>query len=120
MILIFDHRRIDEVPQIRACIPSSIVGIHVNFPQFLDHFRLVASIGLGSRCSCREVRGGIVVVVSVRSWNFNGGEGEGVGNFEVCSLVHANEEARRSGRKGLRAVLYNFHHNLPFCQLGAF
>ncbi len=52
-VLIFDHVDIYEVPQICARVPSSIVRIHVDFPQLLDHLNLVICVRLGSWGSCR-------------------------------------------------------------------
>ena len=43
-ILVFDHVDIDEVAQIGAGVPSSIISVHVDFSQLLDHFILICGI----------------------------------------------------------------------------
>ncbi len=39
-------------------------------------------------------------------------EGKGVGDFEYCYLIHADQEAGRCCGKGLRAVLDDLHNHL--------
>lgn len=112
-VLVLDHVDIYEIPQICARIPPGIICIHVDFSQLLDHLDLVTRIRLGSRGSCRQICGGIIIIVMSICWGcLDRWKRKGVGDFEACGLVHANKETSCYRWKRLRAVLDYLHNHL--------
>lgn len=118
--LVFDQTRVDEVAHIRACIPSHVIGVHVNLSQILDHLVGVCYVCLGSWCCCCKIRGGHVVVgVRIRGCDICRGEGERVGDFESRIYIHSNNRSRCCGWERCSASLNNLHHHLLLVSLGA-
>ena len=54
-ILILDHIDVDKISQIGACIPSSVIRIHIDLSQLFDHLRLVRRIRFSSRSSSGQI-----------------------------------------------------------------
>ena len=54
-ILVFDRVEIHKVAEIGAGIPSSVVGIHVDFSELLDHLILICGICFCSRRGCSKI-----------------------------------------------------------------
>lgn len=82
MVLIFNHVQVDEITQIGACVPAYVVGIDVDFPEFLDHFDLVGSVYFCAWSGGGEIRGRIAIVVAVGWGKIDGGKGERVGDLK--------------------------------------
>ena len=90
LVLVLNEVEVDEVAEVGARIPASIVGIDVYFPEFTYHVRLIGDVRFGARGGSGDIRGGVVVVVtvSVGLWNFDCRKGEGVGDLELGGDVH--------------------------------
>lgn len=77
MILILNHIEIDKVAQVRAGVPTDIVGVHIDLAELFDHFHLIYAVGFGpwgSRCQvCCRI---LVVMMVIGDGNVDSGERE--------------------------------------------
>ena len=109
MVLVLDECHADEIAQVGARIPSSIVGIHVDFSQLLDHLSLIRGVGFRSRGCCCQVGCSVMIMVAVGLRYIDRRERKSVGDLEICILVHSHEEACGCRRESLGTVFDDLH-----------
>lgn len=110
VVLVLDEAEGDKVAHGRTGVPSNIVRIHVDLLEVSDHLVLVGDVGLLSGSRGGERRG--IVLVAVGGRGVDGREGEGVGDLEDITTVHANDGSGGSRRESGRAVLSDLEDHL--------
>jgi hypothetical protein len=93
--LVLDGVEVDEVAHARARVPAHVVGVHVHFPEELNHLVPVCDVLFGTGSASGEVGGLVVLVVVVAVTgvdvrNSGLGEGERVRDFKHAVLLHAH------------------------------
>src|SRR6266480_4441026 len=83
--LVFNGVLVDESAHARACVPSNIRRVDVDFSQHLDHFVLVTCVRFCAWSSSSEVS---YFLMSIR-WNIDGRKRETVRDFEDTVFVQA-------------------------------
>lgn len=109
---VFDEVHVDEVAQVGGGVEAGVVGVDVDFAEFLDHVDLVDGVGFGARSGAGEGGDGGRVMVGVGLRDVDCGEREGVGGLELGGDVHADEEAGCRRGEGLGAVFDYLHDHL--------
>jgi hypothetical protein len=106
--LVLDGVEVDEVAHARARVPAHVVGVHIHFPEELDHLVAVCDVLLGPGSAGGEVGSLVILVVvvavagvDVRDCGLR--EGKRICDFEHAVLFHAHQAARGQGREGLSA-----------------
>lgn len=110
VVLVLDEAEVDKVAERGAGVESDVVGIDVDLLQVTDHLVLVDNVGLLARSGSGGERA--VALVALGGSAVDGGEGEGVCDFERLLVVHADDGSSSSRREASRAVSGNLHDDL--------